>query len=59
MPRNKKTRQTDPDGVRDFRHAEVRRINNPPASSAPTYESCERQTKCEHDPHLDANSSIG
>ena len=34
MPRKKKTHQTDPNGVRDFRHADARRPNNPPAGSA-------------------------
>jgi adenine-specific DNA-methyltransferase len=47
-------RQTDPDGVRDFRHAEARRKNNPPAGVAPTYEVRERQTtRYAYDPHLD------
>lgn len=41
-------------GVADFRHAEARRKNNPPAGIAPTYDSRERQTKrYEYDPHLD------
>ena len=54
MPRKKKTHQTDPNGVRDFRHAEARRANNPPAGVAPTYEVCERQTRrYAYDPHLD------
>jgi len=54
MPRKKKTHQTDPNGVRDFRHAEARRKNNPPAGVAPTYEVRERQTTCyAYDPHLD------
>jgi adenine-specific DNA-methyltransferase len=40
--------------VRDFRHAEARRKNNPPAGIAPTYEVRERQTKqYAYDPHLD------
>jgi type I restriction enzyme M protein len=30
----KKTHQIDPNGVRDFRHADARRPNNPPASNA-------------------------
>jgi adenine-specific DNA-methyltransferase len=54
MPRRKKTHQTDPDGVRDFRHAEAQRKNNPPAGVAPTYEVRERQAKqYAYDPHLD------
>ena len=54
MPRKKKTHQTDPNGVRDFRHAEARRKNNPPAGVAPTYEVRERQTtRYAYDPHLD------
>jgi len=41
-------------GVADFRHADARRKNNPPAGIAPTYESRERQTtRYEYDPHLD------
>ncbi len=40
--------------VQDFRHAEARRKNNPPAGIALTYEVCERQqTRYEYDPHLD------
>jgi len=40
--------------VRDFRHEEARRKNNPPAGIAPTYEVRERQTKqYAYDPHLD------
>jgi adenine-specific DNA-methyltransferase len=54
MPHKKKTHQTDPNGVRDFRHAEARRKNNPPAGVAPTYEVRERQTtRYAYDPHLD------
>jgi len=54
MPRRKKTHQTDPNGVRDFRHAEAQRKNNPPAGVAPTYEVRERQAKqYTYDPHLD------
>ncbi len=53
MPR-KKTLQAGQSGVRDFRHAEARRKNNPPAGVAPTYEVQERQTKTyAYDPHLD------
>jgi adenine-specific DNA-methyltransferase len=44
----------DPNGVRDFRHEEAKRPNNPPAGIAPTYEARERQTKrYAYDPHLD------
>ena len=54
MPRQMKTHQTDPNGVRDFRHAEARRKNNPPAGVAPTYEVRERETtRYAYDPHLD------
>jgi adenine-specific DNA-methyltransferase len=55
IPRKKKIRQTEPkNGVRDFRHADARRSNNPPAGVAPTYEVRERQTtRYSHDPHLD------
>jgi adenine-specific DNA-methyltransferase len=53
-PRKITMRKTDPDGVRDFRHAEARRKNNPPAGIAPTYEVRERQTtRYSYDPHLD------
>jgi adenine-specific DNA-methyltransferase len=54
MPRKKKTHQIDPNGVRDFRHADARRPNNPPVGIAPTYEVRERQTtRYSYDPHLD------
>jgi adenine-specific DNA-methyltransferase len=54
MPRKKKTHHTDPNGVRDFRHAEARRKNNPPAGVAPTYEVRERGARqYAYDPHLD------
>jgi adenine-specific DNA-methyltransferase len=54
MPRKKKTHQTDPNGVRDFRYADARRPNNPPAGIAPTYEVRERQARqYAYDPHLD------
>jgi adenine-specific DNA-methyltransferase len=40
--------------VKDFRHAEARRKNNPPAGIAPTYEVRERKTvSYTYDPHLD------
>lgn len=45
MARRKKTHQADPNGVREFRHAEARRKNNPPAGVAPTYEVRERQPR--------------
>ena len=49
-----KTHQIDPNGVRDFRHADARRPNNPPAGVAPTYEVRERQTThYTYEPHLD------
>jgi adenine-specific DNA-methyltransferase len=54
MARSRKTNPADPNGVRDFRHAEARRKNNPPAGVAPTYEARDRQTTpCAYDPHLD------
>lgn len=40
--------------VRDYRHDQARRKNNPPAGMAPTYEVRERQsTRYAYDPHLD------
>ena len=40
--------------LEDFRHAEARRKNNPPAGIAPTYEVRDRQTtRYQYDPHLD------
>jgi adenine-specific DNA-methyltransferase len=54
MPHKKKTHQTDPNGVRDFRHADARRPNNLPAGIAPTYEVRERQARqYAYDSHLD------
>ena len=54
MPREKKLTKTDANGVWDFRHAEARRKNNPPAGIAPTYEVRERKTRqYDYDPHLD------
>jgi adenine-specific DNA-methyltransferase len=54
MPRRKGKTHRDPNGVRDFRHADARRPNNPPAGIAPTYEVRERQTThYSYDPHLD------
>jgi adenine-specific DNA-methyltransferase len=54
MPRRRKTTPRDANGVRDFRHADARRPNNPPAGIAPTYEVRERQTThYSYDPHLD------
>ncbi len=54
MPRGRKHRQPDPNHVRDFRHREARRRNNPPAGIAPTYEVRERQSRTyAYDPHLD------
>jgi len=56
VPRRKKTRQTEPkNGVRDFRHADARRPNNPRAGIAPTYEVSERPyAHHSYDPHLDS-----
>ncbi len=55
MARKRKRRDARDNGVRDFRHEEARRKNNPPAGIAPTYETVrERQTgQCQYDPHLD------
>ena len=54
MPRGRKHRQPDPNHVRDFRHREAQRRNNPPAGVASTYEVRERQTTLyAYDPHLD------
>jgi adenine-specific DNA-methyltransferase len=40
--------------LKDYRHTEAQRRNNPPAGIAPTYEVRERQTRqYEYDPHLD------
>ena len=54
MARRKKTQREALNDVRDFRHAEARRKNNPPAGAAPTYEVRERHIKSyAYDPHLD------
>jgi adenine-specific DNA-methyltransferase len=54
MPRGRKQRQSNPNQVRDFRHAQARRKNNPPAGIVSTYEVRERQTtRYAYDPHLD------
>ncbi|QDQ41484.1 site-specific DNA-methyltransferase [Methylacidiphilum kamchatkense] len=40
--------------MRDFRHTQARRTNNPPAGIAPTYEKPEHKTRrYTYDPHLD------
>lgn len=44
MPQKKKESKSHRNGVKDFRHDEARRKNNPPAGIAPTYEVRERQT---------------
>lgn len=50
----KKSQTATPDGVKDFRHTDARRKNNPPAGIAPTYEVRERQaTPYAYDPHLE------
>ncbi len=53
MPRRRK----QPNGstpVDDFRHAAAKRVNNPPAGMAPTYEVRKRQVQAyTYDPHLD------
>lgn len=49
----KKRRDTE-GSVNDYRHAEAKRKNNPPAGVAPTYEVRERSTnKYSYNPHLD------
>ncbi|MER3461058.1 MAG: hypothetical protein C4303_08195 [candidate division GAL15 bacterium] len=54
MPRKSKQTCTNRNNVKDFRHTEARRKNNPPAGIAPTYEVRERQTtRYEYEPHLD------
>ncbi len=54
MARKRKQLPSNARGVEDFRHAEARRRNNPPAGIAPTYEVRERQTQAyAYDPHLD------
>lgn len=54
MAVKRKREAKDPNGVKDFRHAEARRKNNPPAGIAPTYEVRERETRLyAYDPHLD------
>ena len=60
MPWREKAHEADPNGVRDFWHAEARRKNNPPAGIAPTYESRERQIRqYAYDPHLDPQLVCG
>ncbi len=40
--------------MKDYRHREAQRKNNPPAGIVPTYEVRERQTtRYAYDPHLD------
>ncbi len=54
MPRKSNKRKADLNSVRDFRHTEARRKNNPPAGFAPTFEDRKRQTtRYAYDPHLD------
>ncbi len=54
MPWRRRTTLRDRNNVRDFRHADARRTNNPPAGIAPTYEVHERQTThYAYNPHLD------
>ncbi|HON93845.1 MAG TPA: hypothetical protein PKZ07_19905, partial [Sedimentisphaerales bacterium] len=45
--------------MHDFRHAEARRKNNPPAGIAPTYEVRERQTTPYAYDRIWTRSSIG
>lgn len=55
MPRRKRAETTGSgENVRDFRHEQARRKNNPPAGIASTYELRERKvTLYAYDPHLD------
>ncbi len=58
MPRRGRTPRAHSNSVRDFRHAEARRKNNPPAGIAPTYEGREevrerQTTRYAYDPYLD------
>jgi adenine-specific DNA-methyltransferase len=54
MPRKKRSVPGVQNGIKDYRHADVARTNNPPAGIAPTYERRERQMKrYAYDPHLD------
>jgi len=55
MAKKKQSRSGgDGNNVKDFRHANSKRKNNPPAGIAPTYESRQRETKSyRYDPHLD------
>ena len=51
MGRAKRARN---DNLKDYRHTEAQRKNNPPAGIAPFYEVSERQTRhYKYDPHLD------
>jgi adenine-specific DNA-methyltransferase len=55
MAKKKQSRSGgDGNNVKDFRHGNSKRKNNPPAGIAPTYESRQRETKSyRYDPHLD------
>ena len=54
MARRRKTEEELEKEVRAFEHSEPKRLNNPPAGIAPTYEVREPQAKkYEYDPHLD------
>lgn len=54
MPRKQREASGRKNGVKDFRHEEARRKNNPPAGIAPTYEVRERKVQTyAYDPHLD------
>jgi adenine-specific DNA-methyltransferase len=49
----RRTPRGTPSPAQNYRHADARRKNNPPAGIAPTYEACERQKKpYTNDPHL-------
>jgi len=54
MSKRHKVRSKAKGEVKDYRHGEAKRPNNPPVGIAPTYETRERQTtRYEYDPHLD------
>lgn len=54
MPRQRKPTPSADNDVKDFRHDQARRKNNPPVGLAHTYEMHQRQTTSyAYDPHLD------
>jgi adenine-specific DNA-methyltransferase len=51
--RRRNTKQTS-NGVKDFRHSQAQRKNNPPAGIASVYEKSQREVRrYQFDPHLD------